>query len=514
MGIVQAKTNPETQGSRACVARRASALTIRDWVFVAVCLGLFLFWAVAQGFDYGPDESSRLLIPEYILLHGVLPTGSEAAIRLQYWGYSYGYTITWLPYLLEALFMNITALFTTNTTALLVGARLTSVLAGTLTTVMVIKASRRLFGDSPWRWVMVILICLMPQFVFLSSYTNNDMVSVFGVSLIFYSWIRCRDEGVWSKSTCALMAIGIIVCVLSYYFSYAWVLFSIVFFFVSNAFMRTKPLMLLKRTALIVVVVMLVLSPFLVRNAMLYGADDVLAMHATDASAELYADKDYQPESHVTPSNLGYSIVQAFLLPTHYSSHGIPWLGATFGGAICNLGYMDYSLPRYMYLPYILLFVTGAFGALLHTIVRARDTWRARRLPSLSRRPIQEVTEGPDLARQRHVAAAFYLCVCAGILLTLSLSMYHSYSIDYQPQGRYLYSALIPSVYLLIKGIEFLFGRLKPLKQRMAAAAVCCFLVGVTVYVTFFIFLPTAQSTYRLYDSTMITEWEQQQSAS
>ncbi len=52
----------------------------------------------------------------------------------------------------------------------------------------------------------------------------------------------------------------------------------------------------------------------------------------------------------------------------------------------------------------------------------------------------------------------FHLNMFFCIIMPLALMLYYSYTIDYQPQGRYVLPSLVPLMYYVVKGIEKLVG--------------------------------------------------------
>ena len=153
---------------------------------------LFLFscmWMWVQPLNASPDEGMRYLVPQYIYNHGRLPVGSDPEIINWAWGSSYGFNpIT--SYIISALFMKITAVFTTDATALLMAARLVSVLFGVANAYVVIKIAEKLFeGKRMYQWLFIVFATLLPEVVFITSYVNIDAMALFGTSLTIYCWI-------------------------------------------------------------------------------------------------------------------------------------------------------------------------------------------------------------------------------------------------------------------------------------------------------------------------------------
>ena len=85
-----------------------------------------------------------MLIPEYIVSHHTLPNGMEESVRHPLWGFSYA-LYPYLTAIISSVFMAITSLFTKSAAALLTAARLTSVLSGTGTLIVVFLIGEELF---------------------------------------------------------------------------------------------------------------------------------------------------------------------------------------------------------------------------------------------------------------------------------------------------------------------------------------------------------------------------------
>ena len=94
--------------------------------------------------EHAPDEAMRMLIPEYIVSHHTLPNGMEESVRHPLWGFSYA-LYPYLTAIISSVFMAITSLFTKSAAALLTAARLTSVLSGTGTLIVVFLIGEELF---------------------------------------------------------------------------------------------------------------------------------------------------------------------------------------------------------------------------------------------------------------------------------------------------------------------------------------------------------------------------------
>ena len=193
-------------------------LTAGETIWVIGLFFLFFFLSMKKEFNYAPDELMRYQIPEYIFRHNALPNGNMEELRNEIWGFSYAYYPFFLGPLLSAGFMKIVSVFTVDPFALVVAARFTSVLSGVAVTYFAIKIAKELF-DKNTKWIFITFTTLIPQFIFLTTYVNNDVIAVAGSAMIVYAWILGIRER-WEWKSCVLLAVGIGVCALSYYNSY------------------------------------------------------------------------------------------------------------------------------------------------------------------------------------------------------------------------------------------------------------------------------------------------------
>ena len=432
-------------------------LTIAEWIWI---VGLFLvmfFLSTQKGLDYAPDEPMRYDIPKYIFEHHALPNGNMESLRNEIWGFSYAYYPFFLGPLLSAGFMKLVSIFTMNSFALLVAARFTSVLSGVLVAYFVIKIANMLFGKHT-KWILIAVTTLMPQFIFLSTYVNNDIIAVAGSAMILYAWLLGMNEK-WNLRSCTLLAVGIGVCALSYYNSYGWILCSIFIFFASELWQRRKKLSdkeLWKWGIYISIVVLVIISFFFIRNAVMYHGD-FLGMSSLTESSEMFAREDIKPSNRPTPQNLGMGFGE-MLRTTRYI--GINWGEATFESFIAVFSYMTIFAPDWIYNVYKFVLALGVLGVLLSFLKKVRK---------------KEAESGT-------VILGINLLIC--LLIPIGLSMYYSYATDYQPQGRYCYPMLLALTCFISKGLEHLVLWIPSEKiQRTICHILPAVFLGITGYV-------------------------------
>ena len=93
---------------------------------------------------------------------------------------------------------------------------------------VVLKAAKLLFPRR-YAWMFTALVVFLPGNVILYSYVNCDALAMCSTAIIFYSWVKAYKEG-WNWTTCAVSAIGMGLCFLSYYNAYGFILTTFFFF--------------------------------------------------------------------------------------------------------------------------------------------------------------------------------------------------------------------------------------------------------------------------------------------
>lgn len=414
--------------------------------YLAFLFVIYTFWALAfiHG-RYGPDEVMRMDIPEFIFNHGYLPRGWEEEIRDPNWGVSYGFDISF-PYLMGSYFMEIASLLFRPRAAVYYACRLSSILSMLGVAVLAMRISRRLFSSDGFRRVFTCSLTLLPQAVFLGSYFNLDSFSLFTAMLIFYAWIRCFETK-WSPSSCALLGAGMGLCLISYKFAWGYLPASFCLYCLWSATHRKEYgwKRFLLRGILMVCVTLAVCGWSFLRNALLYNGD-FLSLHAGNAWAEMYAADALKPSLKETVAGGGMTIA-GMLRETD-------WIPRTVKSLIGVFGYMAIELDRWIYVVYLLLAGTGICGWILAAVLKrkGREIWWV--IPGLV------------------IGAAF----------AVGISVYNSWSWDYQPQGRYIITVLPLVCLLAAKGHESLCGLAEGKRwtgklSRIAANCVCLYML-------------------------------------
>lgn len=385
-----------------------------------------LFFSIKQPFDYGPDEYMRYKIPLYIYNHNSLPLPNDKEVIVDIFNASYAYYPTQLPAIISALFMKVISIISNSNKILVIASRLTSVLSGTIFIYFIIKILDTLLKNKKIKYLGILFASLMPQFIFLSSYVNNDIPAIMASSIIVYSWITGLNNGFNIKNT-LLLTIGIIICSLSYYNAYGWILFSIIIF-ILNYFKKEKKKITfdykpcLKYGLIITIITLSTISYFFIRNYIINNGD-ILGINSFLNACEIGAIDSLKPSLRNTPENLGMSYLE-MLTTSHYGNNS--WIISTIVSFIGNFGYSEFKLPILIYLGYLIIIFIGGIGYL----IKIKDILKQKKETIL------------------HLGLIF--CFIIPIILSLK----YSYSTDYQPQGRYIYPMYTSFIIMISLGYE------------------------------------------------------------
>lgn len=415
-----------------------------DLAIPAVCLLVYLAWSWTLPVSMAPDEAMRLPVPFFILEHGCLPVGDEPQIVHELWGTSYAYE----PYgssLVGFLFMRLTSLFTTSELWLVRAARLASVLSSCGTVLLCERIGKRLLGNPLSPYLLALCCGVLPQFAFWSSYLNNDAFMVFATAATINAWLVGIERD-WDLRSLGYLGCSVGLCAISYYFAYGYIIASIVVYFYTSRQTRNKTggtlFATMRGAGIVFLVAMAVGGWFFVRNVFVHDGD-LFGMEASRQLAEQNAVDELKPSAHQTPQTRG----RPFLLMV-FGSEGGSWLLDSIRSAIGVFGYLDVPLGKTTFRLYYLFFGIGLLASI------------------------------PFMLRERRAGRGFLYAVF-GLLILFAFWMaaFYSWAIDYQAQGRYFASGLIPFLVLVVGGFEVLCSclpsRLAPGIRTVAVPVLC-----------------------------------------
>ena len=387
-----------------------------DYIIVICIFLICIFLAFSLSPDYCPDERSRQLLSNWLFERGTLPTGNEPEVAIPIWKFSYALK-PYLSAMVGALFMRIAALFSSSDIGMLASSRMCSVLSVSAACYYCLRSGRLLFNNKWSARLFALIVCLLPQVIFLGSYQNNDSLSLFSVSMILYFLISGAANH-WRMRECIGLGIAFSICLLSYYSVYGWLLMSLLFCIVSclkDTAIQKKPSFILKRAGLIFCITVSLAGWFFIRNAILHNGD-FLGTETEKISRQALELQGISPYNSCYLA--GYTWMDLLTNPLFYKQ--------TVQSFIGKFGFMNIGMPLPIYILYIIFFL---FGITLYFIKRHQSK--------------------SDFI---HKSPSFFLL--GGSLINIALFFIQSYYRDYQPQGRYIITVILLLAYIIASGID------------------------------------------------------------
>lgn len=423
--------------------------------FLALALTLALFQPLVNTpplYGNPPDEHARYLIPQFICKYGRIPTGLEEEVRIPAFGFSYAlYNV--FPYIVQGYIMRFVSLFTESEVTLLYTARLVNVIFGLLMAGVVYLIGKRVFRDDRFRWMFCFAVTYLPENLFLHTYVNTDSCCMLSTAMMVYALVCVYQDGINVRNS-LWMSGGIILCALSYYNAYGYIVSCILLFLMF--FLQKKEnggyfydwKRMLKYGCLIAGVVLAGISWWFIRSYIVLEGD-LLGLATREKMAIQYAIDSVNPLTMQTYRSKGYTVVE--MMRERHTLSGL------FRSFVAAFGSMSIYGSVWLYRAWKLYFAVGCAGLLLYFICGRRH---------------RKIT-GKEWF--------FHINLLYCILMPFFLTIYYAYTTDYQNQGRYLLPALVPLMYYMVKGIQKLSeikvrGRTFP-RWLVNVGVVFCFLI-------------------------------------
>lgn len=408
-------------------------------VVLLMCFCICLTGALLLPMEQCPDEVGRHFLSNWIVRTGTLPTGNELETMLMSWedvnapvlkiestdGYDgWGFSYALRPYLASivgAAFERIASCFTDSPRILLAASRMCSVLSVTFCCFFCLRLGRRLFARQSAALLFAVCVCFLPQGMFLGMYQNNDSLALCAVSMMLYYLVEGYDRK-WPVTSCIGLAGACSLGLLSYYTFYGWLMTGVVYCVVAVLTDRDIPdkgRLILKRTGLILGICVLLAGWFFIRNAY-YHNGDLLGIASEKVSRAEMRGLGYRLYEYVNYQNEGMTIPDFLRMGDQW------WMRLSAWSFVGVFGYMDILLPRIQYKLYGAVI---AGGALLYfwALVRQKPSRRDSLLT---------------------------LTMLLASLLTVLMHFWQSYARDFQPQGRYVITLILPLAYMMAYGAD------------------------------------------------------------
>ena len=387
-------------------------------LFLICIFCYYLTWTISQPFNSCPDEGMKWDICKYIYENNKLPHGEDEAIRNPIWGISYGFQPI-LTYMIGAVFMKIISIFTTHQFALVMAARLVSTISMTLVIYFTIKISQKFFKGI-YKYLFIVFIAFQPITAFLASYINNDSTALLATTVIIYLWILGLASN-WKNKHCVLLGIAIGFCTLTYYNAYGYILCSIILCLISVILNKMKTKQIIQKVLIVAIMAFLVAGWWFIRNAIIYNGD-FLGINAQNECGDKYASEEYKPSTRLTVQRKNESIINMLTKDK--------WINVTLKSFVGIFGYNSMIMSNKIYYSYFLIWIIGIIGCLM----KFKDLFIYNK-------------------EEKNKYLLNYIFILS-IIIPIILSIFYSYTSDFQPQGRYIMGIIIPFTYFIVNGIQ------------------------------------------------------------
>ena len=438
---------------------------------VIYIFSLCFSWAVTTPYNSAPDESMKYDICKYIAYNSKLPHGTDEAIRDPRYGTSYGFS-PMLSYIIGGYFMKIVLLFNLSSEHLFWAARFTSVLTITAYAVIVLIISNKLFEGS-YKILFIVFSTMLPQLIYLGSYINNDSLAILSSSIIIYSWIIGLKSD-WDWKSCIIMGIGIGLCAMAYYNAYGYILCSIILYCLSCFKKKIKFKEFFKKGTLISIIALSIAGWWFVRSYIIYDGD-ILGRNAARNLSEQYGIRGYKPSHILTPKKVGKSLW--FMLAK------MKWIKTSLNSFIGVFEWMSMTMMPIDYLIYYIIGAIGILGILSKLLIM---------IISNIKQKMNKFTKNKK-EDENNIGKLFNIIMVVVMIIPIVLSIQYSYNNDYQPQGRYLMPMIIPFMYFLVKGYQYLIEEIwknEKVKEILFTVIITTMvLMPISIYFRFIIFV-------------------------
>lgn len=394
-----------------------------------------------------PDEHSRIKVVYYICNHLKLPTGFEEEIRIPSYGFSYGlYNV--FPYIIQGFVMRFAKMLGVYGRGLIFAARFVNVLLGTVMCFVVWKIGALLFEKDLHAIMFSFAVMYLPESMFLHTYVNTDSAAMLSTAIIIYALLAAYKED-FNIMNSIILSLGISLCALSYYNAYGAILAAIIVFFLfyikKNEDKYYYDYKNMLKFGFFIAGLVILMSAWWFIRAYFVLDGDFLGLQTRYLLQEQYG--------VVLPPTLkaqGKSLMDLFRMPKYFKFE--------IDSFIMTFGSMSVFAADILYYLYIGLFCVG-FAAFIFFFFYNKEIKKAN---------IRKVS--------------LYFGLFLILIIPFILSVRYSYTIEYQPQGRYLLPSLIAFMIFMIKGgislLDFLkakFSKISVFFDRVCPALIIAF---------------------------------------
>lgn len=407
-----------------------------------------IFMVLKQPYGNPPDEHVRFPIPLYIAQNLKIPTGFEEELFIPTYGFSYA-SRPILPYMIQGLFVKIVSFFTDSADILLYAARFTNLFLGLIMAYIVLKLGEKWFADKRFAALFACAVTFLPQALFMHTYVNTDSCCLLSTALILYA-LQKGFEDEFSYKTCLLLAVGLVLCAMSYYNAYGYLLSAALLF--TAFFIRrengkltflSKPF--LKKGSFLFIAVFLGAGWWFIRNGILRNGDflSLKELHTLVNDDSVFFLGYFE--------RTGESLFHMLTKSDYFTLSSLTFIAA-FGATDIISTLLLYAFYKRFYFAGLVFQGIYYFSAAVGFLHRRKINQHQK--PQFEPEPEKKLSHAFSMQTGTIFRLFWHLNMKFCILLPVLLSIHYSYHSDYEPQGRYWLPALVPLTYYSVAGIE------------------------------------------------------------
>lgn len=413
-------------------------------IVLLICAFLFMSCFVfAQPFGDGPDEINRYKVVSFIENHGTIPAGDNPEVIIDGYGASYAFQPI-LTYMLEGYVLFILKPLGLSAATKLIIARYINVILGLVAAWYTWKLAGLLFKNKSAAYLFTLGVVLLPQNLFIYTYVNTDGMGLLSCLMILYALIKGFKTS-FDKESIITMSTGIILCLLSYYNCYGYILTAflacMIYAFTDG---RKNIASLIKKAGIIALISIIGAGWWFIRNMILYSGD-IFAMAARQECAAETGNWYFLEQMAETYQVQGYTLKEMVFGTDYYTLVWKSFIGM--------FGPMSIPTSHYLYMAYKYLTIICLIGFVIAVIAAIKNK---RWLIDFSLGENSASTAGDNtiLNTGRNTGLILTASFILMAVIPVILALYYSYTWDFQPQGRYYLPLLAILAFVLVCGLE------------------------------------------------------------
>lgn len=449
-------------------------------IILLICAFIFMSCFVfTQPFGDGPDEINRYKVVSFIENHGTIPAGDNPEVIIDGYGASYAFQPI-LTYMLEGYVLFILKPLALSAATKLIIARYVNVILGLVAAWYTWKLAGLLFKNKLTAYLFTLGVVLLPQNLFIYTYVNTDGMGLLSCLMILYALLKGLKT-YFNKESVITMSIGIILCLMSYYNCYGYILIAflacMIYAFTDG---RKNIADLMKKAGIIALMSVIGAGWWFIRNMILYSGD-IFAMAARQECAVETGNWYFLEQMAETYQAQGYTLKEMIWGTDYYTLVWKSFIGM--------FGPMSIPTSHHLYMAYKYLTILCLIGFAIAIVMAIKNKrWLINFKSVSSDADNDNAAKDTDTNTGRNTGLILTASLILMAVIPVVLALYYSYTWDFQPQGRYYLPVLAILAFVLVCGLEQLINVFANVIKRFIKNTKTATLMVTFVYHLFYAF--------------------------